>query len=127
LDEAIIRRYVSKVEVVMKEASEACKGGGPSAFFQAVVTRTEQVVEELERDLKSEGLDYPTPNEIKATARTIMWAAWTSWLWTAKAEREERRDENARRARLVFERLLAEAIEIGRRIGRGGGRPEAGA
>lgn len=127
MDEAVIRRYVSKVEAIMKEASEACKGGDPSAFFQAVVTRTEQVVEEPERDLKSEGLDYPTPNEIKATARTILWVAWTSWLWTAKAEREERRDENARRARCVFERLLEEAIETGRRIGRGGGRPEAAA
>lgn len=124
MNEEMVRRYVAKAEEVMKEAHDAYARGGPAAFFETVIARSEQVVEEVERDLPLEGMTYPTPNEIKASARTILWVAWTSWLWTSKAERQETPDENARRARVAFERLLAEAIEFGRQIGRGGGRPE---
>jgi len=124
MNEQMVRRHVAKVEEVMKEAGDAFERGGLRAFFQTVLVRTEQVVEEVERDLRSEGLTYPTPNEMKASARTILWAAWTSWVWTAKAERQDSPDENAKRARAAFECLLAEAIEMGRRIGKGGGRPE---
>ena len=123
MDEQMVRRYVSMVEDTVAEANSAAQRAAHTVFFDTLLRRTEEVVEELERDLRREGLEYPTPNETKASARAILWAAWTSWMWASKAERGTAPDESAKRARRVFERLLSEAIEFGRRIGRHGARP----
>lgn len=123
MDEQAVRRYLTMVENAVAEANSAAQQAAGTAFFETLMRRTEQVVEQLERDLRAEGLEYSTPNETRASARAILWVAWTHWLWTSKAERELAPDVGAKRARSTFERLLSEAIEFGRQIGSKGGRP----
>ena len=93
-----------------------------------LINESEILVRRLAEELQvNEGIRYSTSNEILATARTILWTAWTSWLWTCKSERDqigEPEDIEAKRIKPIFENLIKQANEAGKKIGAKGRIPK---
>lgn len=119
LEQTKISDYLARVERAIGEAN---KERDFDRFGQVLTAEVEKVVVDLDGDIRHEGLNYPTPNESRATARALLWAGWVSWLWTAKAERTNP-DANAVTMRPIAERLLEEFILTGRLVGKDDGRP----
>src|SRR5262245_32224569 len=120
MTETDVARYIAMVEKVVKRA-EIVPG---ILNLNVLVVGTEELVDQLTTELEADGLVYvPQSNECRSTARAILWASWVSWLWASKAETRQPPDEQAKRTRPIAERLLSDAIELGRRIGEEG-RPE---
>lgn len=122
MKETDVARYVAMVEKLVKAAEIAPGTLDPVKL----VGEAEQLVDQLRVELETEGLVYGPSNrsnESMSTARAILWASWVSWLWASKAETRQPPDNQAKQARPIAEKLLADAIEFGRKIG-GEGRPE---
>ena len=120
MTETDVARYVAMVERAVKAAELSPGVIDPTTL----VREAELVVDQLKGELEKDGLIYGPnnrSNESRATSRAILWAAWVSWLWASKAETRQPPDEQAKQARPIAEKLLADAVEFGRKIGKEGG------
>ena len=120
MDQSEIADYLVRVESAIGQTNKTVDF---ETFNRALVSEVEAIVATLDARIRAEGVNYPTPNESRATARALLWASWVSWLWTAKSERPNP-DANAQRVRPIVEQLLEEFIAAGRLVGQKGGRPE---
>jgi len=120
-----IASYLVKMEDSMAKAgAQYGETKNPNDFLQTMTIETEKVAAELDAKLRKRGLDYPTPNEPRATARALLWVGWISWMWTSKAERAKDPDGNAKKVRPLVDDLLDEFASTGRLLGKNGARPE---
>jgi hypothetical protein len=93
-------------------------------LLKVLIPLVETIVRDLDAKIRSEGVNYNSPNEPMATARALLWTGWVSWLWTSKAEGRNGLDVQAQAMRPIVEGLLEQFILTGRLIGKDGGRPE---
>jgi len=122
MTETDVARYVVMVEKAVKAAETVPGSLDPGVF----VSEAERVVDQIRVELEKDGLVYGPSNrsnESLSTARAILWASWVSWLWASKAETRQPPDNQAKQVRPIAEKLLSDAIDFGRRIGKEG-RPE---
>ncbi len=124
MNEIRIAEYIKGLQEAVAKAINAAD----NEFHRVLIEESEGLVEQLATELyANEGINYPTSNERLATARTMLWMAWTSWMWTAKSERDqsgEPEDINAKRIKPIFETLMKQANEVGKKIGAKGRIPE---
>lgn len=124
MNEIRIAEYIKGLQDAVAKAINAAD----NEFHRVLIEEGEELVKQLANELYAkEGINYPTSNECLATARTMLWTAWTSWMWTAKSERDqsgEPEDINAKRVKPIFEILMKQAKEVGNKIGAKGRIPE---
>jgi hypothetical protein len=116
MDDITIAKYIQRIqEAIAKAQTNNCLN------LIVLINESELLVQELANELQeNEGIRYSTSNEILATARTMLWTAWTSWLWTCKSERDqmgEPEDIEAKIIKPIFENLIKQANEAGKKIG----------
>lgn len=117
-------KYFERVEKAHAAAFTVHKTH-PDLFLTVLLAGVEEIVHDLAKDLEAHGCTYSTPNECWAIARACLWAGWVSWILTAKSQREDGPDLDAKRLDPIARDALASAIEAGVRIGANGGRPES--
>jgi hypothetical protein len=119
-----ISRYLTRFECAVALAKS--KYPDPKNFedFKHILLEeVEKIVSDLEKRIANEGITYLSLNEPNATARSLLWAGWVSWVWTSKAgDRGE--DSNEARVRPIVEKLMERFVSAGKLIGKNGGRPE---
>ena len=124
MDDVTIAKYIQGLQ----EAIGKAHSNNNCLNLIVLINESEILVRKLANELfENERIRYSTSNEILATARTMLWMAWTSWMWTCKSERDQRgepEDIDAKKIKPIFENLIKQANEAGNKIGTKGRIPK---
>ena len=73
MDDADVERLLARLEEAVAQSTDESKGK-LDVFFSILLGKTERIVCDLDAMIRLEGVNYPTPNEPRATARALLWS-----------------------------------------------------